>query len=185
MRRALTAVAVALACVAAWVLLVPEPPAEAVGPGDVIGEYVLKLRGQGFDRNATSGRISEDRVRGRALLTILRTSDVGDPRDVTVRIALDSSLKGSVLDRATPTPDLEGRGVLVGDSLTVVGVGQSNFVNAVMLRFNKKGKKVEGWWLVSFPGADAVEGFVGGAGLAFKGKRLRASKPVPAASLVR
>ena len=74
---------------------------------------------------------------------------------------------------------LEGVGILVDDSLTVIGAGQANFVNAVTLRFSKKGRKVEGWWLGSFPGTDVREGFVAGFGASFKGKRPRVTPTNP------
>jgi hypothetical protein len=166
---------------AAALLTAPAPPAQAIGAGDAIGEYVIKLKGNGFDRNAASGRVTEGGIRGRAVLSVTPASDAGDPRELVVRVTLESNLKGTLLDRATPTPSLEGRGVLVGDSLTVIGAGQTNFVNALTLRFLKKGKKVDGWWLASFPGAAADEGFVAGAGLSFKGKRMRKSQVAPAA----
>ncbi len=153
--------------------VVPAPVAHAVGAGDAIGEYVIKLRGDGFDRNGSSGRVSEGNVRGRAVLRVSRVAGSADPRNLRVEIVLEKVLVGSLIDRATPTPALAGRGILVGDSLTVIGAGQSNFVNALTLRFLKRGRRVAGWWIASFPGSAATDGFVSGMGLAFRGKRLR------------
>ena len=183
-RRLLAVVVVAAVGATAGLVATPPPPAAAVGAGDIVGEYVVRLRGDGFDRSATSGRVDEGAVRGRAVVTVTRAAQDGDPRDVLVRVTLESALTGSLLDRATPTPALQGRGILVGDSLTVIGAGQANFVNAVTMRFQKNGRKVEGWWLASFPGSTVDDGFVAGVGLSFRGKRLRKGQasPAPAAT---
>lgn len=180
-RRGLGALAAAaVVALGAW-LGAPEPGASAIGPGDAVGEYALRLKGDGFDRAADSGRVSQDRIRGRALLSVTRTTDAADPHDLTVLVTLASSMKGSLLDRATPTPALTGRGILVEDSLTVIGNGQSNFVNALTLRFAKKGKRVDGWWMASFQPAEVATGYAAGVGVVVKGKRLRVS-PAAAAT---
>lgn len=182
MRRVLLGAAVALsAATVAW-LGAGEPPAAALGPADALGQYVLRLRGDGFDRDAETNRVSEGSVKGSAVLTVALADDAADPRELAVEIRLDRKLAGSLLDRATPTPALSGRGVLVGDSLTVIGAGQANFVNAVTLRFRKRGARLEGWWLASFPGSAADRGFVAGLGLTFRGRRVVQPAAVSAAT---
>jgi len=184
LRRLLVALVVAVVGATAVWWASPQPEAAAIGAADAIGEYVVKLKGNGFERNESSGRVSEGNLRGRAVVRIKRTSADGDPKDLTVEVALENALKGGLLDRATPTPSLRGRGVLVGDSLTVIGVGQTNFVNALTLRFSRKGKRIDGMWISSFPGAAATDGFVAGVGVSFKGKRLRAKQVAPASIAV-
>ena len=184
-RRLVVAVVVAVAGVAAVWWATPQPEAAAIGAGDAIGEYVVRLRGDAFERNESSGRVSEGTIRGRAVVRVTRTTADGDPHDLTVEVALESALRGGLLDRATPTPTLRGRGVLVGDSLTAISVGQTNFVNAMTLHFVKNGKKIDGMWIASFPGSDARNGFVAGAGVSFKGKRLRPNQIAPAVTAVR
>ncbi len=173
MRRLLLSLAIAALVACAGFVAAPEPEAQAIGAGDVVGVFRLKLKGSGFDRNADNGRVDQRNVRGNATLVISRANAAADPRLVRVEIRLDKNLNSSVIARATPTPALGGIGILVEDSLTVIGAGQANFVNAVTLRFAKQGRRVEGWWLGSFPGTDVDAGFVAGFGASFKGKRLR------------
>lgn len=180
MKRVLLSITLALVALVAGLATTSAPEAQAVGAGDVIGQYLLKLKGSGFDRHATNGDVDQSKVRGHAVMTIERAAESADPRLVRISIVLEKNLRKSVLSRATPSPAaLEGVGILVDDSLTVIGAGQANFVNAVTLRFAKKGKKVEGWWMASFPGSDVDTGFVAGVGASFKGKRLR-FQPAPA-----
>jgi hypothetical protein len=182
MKRLLLSIVVIATAAVAGLLMYPAPPVEAVDAGDVIGAYALKLSGNGFDRDGNDGAIDQGKVRGNALLVISRANAAADPRLVRVAITLEKNLRRSLLDRATPSPAaLEGVGILVDDSLTVIGAGQANFVNAITLRFARKGKKVTGVWLASFPGSDVDQGFVAGVGVTLKGKRLRAASVAPPA----
>ena len=169
MGRAWTA-GLALAAVVVWVGA-PGEEAAAVGPADVIGIYDVRLSGDAFERDADSGRVAEERVRGRALCQI--SAAPGDPRLLTVEVRLAPALDGGLFDRTNPTPALRGTGVLVGDSLTVIGAGQANYVNALTLRFLRRGRKVSGSWIASFPGSDTRSGYVAGAGVSLRGKRRR------------
>ncbi len=185
LRRLLVAAATAALVGVVGVALLPVPDAAAVGSADAVGAWLIALRGDGFDRNATSGSYSQETVRGRAVLNVGRATGDGDPRRLRVEVVLERALAGSLIDRATPSVALAGEGVLVGDSLTVIGAGQANFVNALTLRFSRGGKRVDGWWLASFPGSSVDSGFVGGFGTTFKGKRVKASAAANAAAATR
>ncbi len=173
LRSALCAVALGGAAVLVAWSPGPAPVAEAVGSADVIGIYRLKLKGGGFDREAITNRYRAGSLRGTATLEISRPAEAVDPRVLQIAILLDGNLIGSTLARATPTPALTGVGILVEDSLTVIGTGRSDFVNAVTLRFERGGKRLVGTWLTAFPASDADDGFAAGVGVTFKGKRLK------------
>ena len=161
-----------LAC--GWHALAPVPVASAVGPGAILATYRLRLKGDGFFREGVSGAIRQSGVKGTATMTIALAEGPGDPRVLDVAIVLDQRLDATPIGKSTPSPNaLKGRGILVRDSLTLIGAGQPNFVNAATLRFTKNGKRVAGWWLTSFPGSDADRGFISGAGVVLRGKRLR------------
>ncbi len=174
---AATLVVAALGVSAAFVVS-PET-ADAVDTTRVLGRYRLKLKGDGFDREAASLSYRNKKLRGNATLTLVRPESAVSAREVIVRIVLDRRLDGSVLDRATPDPAFLGKGLLIEDSLTVIGTGSANFVNAVTLRFKNKGRKLSGWWLASFPAAAVDGGFAGGVGVQIAG-RLQLAQPSPA-----
>lgn len=162
------------------------PEVEALAPADVLGVYVVRLRGNGFTGNSEADVSRTERVRGRVRLTLSRLEDESNTRGLEVRIDLPPALEGTLIDKATPTPAFRGTGVLVGDSLTAIATGRSDFVNAVTMRFTRRGRIVSGWWLTSLADGAAVQSnFVTGVGSTFRGRRVTiAPAPLPAARSV-
>ena len=183
LRTALLSLAVAsVAALAAFAVSGPHTEqAEALGRERVLGVYRLKLKGTGFDRDGSSARYRDGKVRGLARMTLTASPDEGDDSIVRVVIRLDERLDGTIADKLTPEIAFAGTGRIVGDSLTAIASGQANFVNALTIEFSKNGRKAQGWWLASFPAAAATDGFAGAFGAQVKGKLIEpaAIEPLP------
>lgn len=158
----------------------PEQPARAVSAAQVVGVYQLRIRGEGFHRSL-DGKNSVGRVRAIGEMRIIDTDTEANDGEFEVEIRLHPKFDGTLFDKLTPSPAFRGRGVLVGDNLTVIGTSVPNFVNALVMRFQRKGRKVVGTWLASYPATvDAVTPFAGGAGVSFVGKRVKVRAQAPA-----
>jgi hypothetical protein len=172
MKRLALLLALAGAAAAAFALF-------AVRQAPVVGTYKIKLKGDGWWRGTTTA-YRPDRVGGTALLLLLRSV----PDDGKLKVVIQVDAAGSLADIATPTPDFSGTGVLVGDSMTVIGSGTPTYVNGITLTFLKGGARVLGHWFASFPPSDAAvdSSAAGGVGIDFTGRRLtkRDQPPSPA-----
>jgi len=180
MRRLLLPLAVAAVAAFALVAVRQAPQAQAVAATQVVGTYKLKLKGDGWWRGTTTA-YRPDRVNGSALLLLARNV----PDDGKLKVVIQVEATGGLVDIATPTPDFSGTGVLVGDSLTVIGSGTPTYVNAITLTFLKGGARVLGHWFASFPPSDAAvdSSAAGGVGIDFTGRRLtKRDEPAIAAS---
>jgi hypothetical protein len=181
MKRLLLPLAAAAAAAAFAVVAVRQAPdAQAVAATQVVGTYKIKLKGDGWWRGATTAYRPE-RVNGTALLLLARSV----PDDGKLKVVIQADATGSLVDIATPTPDFSGTGVLVGDSITVIGSGQPTYVNGITITFLKGGARVLGHWFASFPPSDAAvdSSAAGGLGIDFTGRRLtKRDEPVTTAS---
>jgi hypothetical protein len=156
--------------------------AQAVAAAQVVGTYRIKLKGDGWWRGTTDP-YKADRTNGTGLLVL--SHDVPDDGKLKVVIQVDAA--GSLVDVATPTPDFSGTGLVVGDSMTVIGSGAPTYVNAITLTFLKGGARLVGHWVASFPPSDAAPdtSAAGGFGADFTGRRLTRlgnGGPAPAAA---
>lgn len=147
------------------------PDAQAVAPAQVVGVYKIKLKGDGWWRGTTTAYGAE-RVNGNALLVFARNQP--DDGKLKVSIQLDPALSGGLVDVATPTPDFLGTGMLVGDSMTVIGNGAATYVNAITFTFLKGGARIIGHWVAAFPPSDAApdSSAAGAFGIDFAGRKL-------------
>ncbi len=165
--------ALGFAAVAATHFVRPPQPAEALAASEVVGIYQLRLRGDGWSRRADTSQYKRGRVRGAAEMRILRTNDTVNDGSFDVEIRLQGRLKDSLFSVVTPSPAFQGTGVLVGDTLAVIATGAPNFINAVNLRFVRRGRRVIGFWMTNFPAGTERLAFAGAAGVTFVGVRRR------------
>ena len=156
--------------------------AYSLSPADVQGVYILKLSGDAWVRSRANGdtppEASAESVRGTAFLILSAASQANDGV-LHAEIRLEQRREGSVLDRITASPDFEATGVILGDRLSLIDTGHSVFVNALNLRFDRRGKRVRGGWLVAWPASSDGAAFSAGANVVVKGKRWvpRKNKP--------
>jgi len=169
MKRLLLSLAAAALAAFALAALRQAPEAQAVAATQVVGTYKIKLKGDGWWRGTTTAYRPE-RVNGTGLLVLARSV----PDDGKVKVVIQVDASGGLVDVATPTPDFSGSGVLVGDSLTVIGSGTATYVNGITLTFLKGGSRVLGHWFTSFPPSEVSPdtSAAGGVGMTFTGRRL-------------
>jgi hypothetical protein len=168
MKRVLLTIVAAAAGALAVAVATPAPDAQAVVSAQVVGTYKLKLRGDGWWRGASTP-YSLSRVNGWAYLVLTRSI----PDDGKLKVAIQVDSATSLVGVATPTPDFSGTGILVGDSMTVIGSGAPTYVNAIQITFLKGGAKVAGHWMAAFPPSDVVPdgNAAGGFAASFTGRR--------------
>jgi hypothetical protein len=169
MKRLLLSLAAAALAAFALAAVRQAPEAQAVAATQIVATYKIKLKGDGWWRGSATAYRPE-RVNGTGLLVLARSV----PDDGKVKVLIQADATGGLVDIATPTPDFSGSGVLVGDSLTVIGSGTATYVNAITLTFLKGGSRVLGHWFASFPPSDvaADSSDAGGVGMTFTGRRL-------------
>jgi len=163
------------------------PDASSLTPAEVQGVYTVKMSGDAWFRRDLDGsgpqavQRVEQKLKGTLFLVLGVANDQKNDGLVTVEIRLSERHEGSALDRLTGSPDFVGTGLLVDGRLAVIDVGAPEFVSALNLRFDKRGKRVWGGWIVSFPAKTADATFMGGANVVLKGKRVRVrpGKPAP------
>lgn len=140
----------------------PPPAAQAIPAGEVIGRYVVKVRGEGFAarpvQKAQTGNVKfvSGRFSGNATILIsARDASVNDGI-VTVQVHLDAATRETLLGPATGAdPAFEATAAITGDGIALIDAGQPNYVNALFLRFEKNGRKISGNWMAAFPAAGA------------------------------
>jgi hypothetical protein len=169
-RRLLVSTALAAAAAVVLANLRTDAPVEAVAPSQIIAEYKLKIRGEGFLRGNQTP-YSYQRLAGTAYLTFSSASGDPDDKRLRVEIRLDDTLQGGMVDLATPFEAFLGEGYLVGDSMTVIDTGGPTYVNVLALQFIKDGKALTGHWISSYPASSPDSGAASGIGLTFTGKR--------------
>ena len=153
------------------------PQAEALTAGDLVGAYVVKFKGDGWASRSSAKAgaptgYQNARIAGTGRIEIVaRDASVNDDL-VTVRVLLDAPTKAGMLGAATSgTPALEATAAVVGNSISLVGSGQPNYVNAMVLRFDGAGRKVNGNWMAVFPALAADPKFATGVSVTVTGKR--------------
>lgn len=172
MRTALLLLVIVLVAAAALLTPTGTPSAEALVPSEVVGEYRLKLKGEGGLRSDTD--YDEAKVREKALLVLSHADDDPGSDELDVEIRLVSPRKNSLLERGTPeSPQFRARGVLVGNSMALIDTGTSGFANVLTLRFLKGGKKVAGGWISALPADASDRGPLVALHVNISGKRLK------------
>ena len=184
MRRFLVAALASAAVVgaAAVVPVLDAPEAAALNAGQVLGRYAVKLKGDGFGGRRTGAKpaaagvdVTTEHILGGAQIEIAARDAAVNDGLVTVRIVLDADAAKGLLGAATPgAPAFEGTAAMIGDSIAVIDSGQPNYVNALVLRFDRQAKKVQGTWMAVFPSAEPgleTQRFAAGVTVAVTGRR--------------
>jgi len=184
--RVLRALAAAALAVAAGAFLPSGDDGVAARPtGSVIGVYQARLRGDGWSaRNPSSAaevQSKKERISGTARIEVVaRDPDVNDGF-VTVRVYLDAKAAKSLLGSATPkNPAFEGTAALAGDAFAAIDTGQPNYVNALSLRFDRRGRKVQGDWMAVYPALEAdlaAQKFAASVTVSLSGRRVPGAIP--------
>lgn len=168
---------------AAFLLPGAAPDAAALTAADLEGVWKLKLGGDGWQR--ADGGYREARVRGTAELVVESADLDRNTGRVNLRITLDESATASLLGAAVPeagtAPAFTATAAVVGNTVSAIYAGQSNYVNALNLRFESDGKRSSGTWFLVFPATDASDAqtFATGLVVTVRGKRVRTRTPGP------
>ena len=168
-------------------VVVDSPPADAVTSGQVIGAYLVKLKGDGWAARVGPKAAGNPlgyhnaRIQGGGRLEVAARDETVNDGLVTVRVFLDPATSAGILGGATTgTPAFEGTAAVIGDSISVIDAGQPNYVNVLTLRFAKGGRSVTGSWMAAFPALEAdlaTQKFATGVSVTVTGRRALRDRP--------